>query len=81
MHGVRGLQVKVRHCLGVGQDTGGDHEGQHVHRDQQHCAHREREQQALETVQWNFIRSIFITYRGNVIINLNLDHGNHRKTG
>ena len=53
MHGVRGLQVEVRHGLGVGQDAGGDHEGQHVHRNQQHCAHREREQQALETVKCN----------------------------
>lgn len=47
MHGVRGLEVEVGHGLGVGQDAGGDHEGQHVHRDQQHRAHGEREQQAL----------------------------------
>ena len=47
MHGVRGLQVKVRHGLGVGQDAGGDHQGQHVHRNQQHRAHGEREKQAL----------------------------------
>ena len=47
VHGVRGLEVEVGHRLGVGQDAGGDHEGQHVHRDQQHRAHGEREQQAL----------------------------------
>ena len=50
MHGVRGLEVEVGHRLGVGQDAGGDHEGQHVHRDQQHRAHGEREQQALEEI-------------------------------
>ena len=55
VHGVRGLHVEVGHGLGVGQDAGGDHEGQHVHCDQQDCAHREREEQALETVQCNII--------------------------
>ena len=51
MHGVRGLDVEVGHGLGVGQDAGGDHEGQHVHRDQQHRAHREREQQTLARLE------------------------------
>ena len=47
VHGVRGLQVQVGHGLGVGQDTGGDHQRQHVHRDQQHRAHGKGEEQAL----------------------------------
>ena len=51
VHGVRGLDVEVGHGLGVGQDAGGDHEGQHVHRDQQHRAHSEREQQTLARLE------------------------------
>ena len=48
VHGVRGLQVQVGHGLGVGQDTGGDHQREHVHCDQQHRAHGEGEEQALD---------------------------------
>ena len=53
---MRGLEVEVGHGLGVGQDAGGDHEGQHVHRDQQHRAHGERKQQALEEITVTDVR-------------------------
>ena len=39
--GVGCLNMQVGHGLGVGQDAGGDHEGQHVDCDQEDGAHRE----------------------------------------
>ena len=48
MHSVGSLEMEVGHGLGVGEDAGGDHEGQHVHRDQEHRAHRKGEKQPLE---------------------------------
>ena len=49
MHSVGSLEMEVGHGLGVGEDAGGDHEGQHVHRDQEHRAHRKGEKQPLES--------------------------------
>ena len=46
-HCVRTLYVQVGDSLYVGENAGGDHEGQHVHGYEQHGAHGEGYQQAL----------------------------------
>ena len=64
MDSVGGLDVEVGDGLGVGEDAGGDHEGEHVDSDQQHGADSEGEEKTS----------------GYVLIYLNLHHGHHGKT-
>ena len=53
-----GLEVKVGHGLHVGQDAGGDHQGQHVHGNQEDCTHGKCDEQA----KWNLSMNIFTSF-------------------
>lgn len=46
-NGLLGLIVQVRHSLHVGEDAGGDHQGQHVDGDQEDSADHENDQKRL----------------------------------
>ena len=50
---VGGLDVQVGDGLGVRQDTGGDHQGQHVDCNQEDCTDCKRDQQTLKLNDWS----------------------------
>ena len=72
------LKVQVSHCLHIGKDTGGDHQSQHVDRDQEHGAHSKGDQETLGEGQVDILE---VPHLGYVLVYLDLHHGHHCEAG